>query len=136
MACETRGELAEAIAKVALENAVAITKRRENVYREEAPDNSVNNPDLTTGKDKNFPSNIVLVNASTAPTNSAEKYWRNIAEIFEAKVRLNPKPSILNLVFISEIKRELIKLTASLCGNTQIESGNAVKLGNSSKLAL
>lgn len=120
MAGETRGELAEAIAKVALENALAITKRRENVYWEEAPDNSVNNPDLTTGKDKNFPSNIVLVNASTAPKNSAEKYWRNIAEVFEAKVRLNPKPSILNLVFISEIKPELIKLTASLCDNTHL----------------
>lgn len=48
MAGETRGELAEAIAKVALELAVGQQRTGYKVFWEQRPTNSVINPDLTT----------------------------------------------------------------------------------------
>jgi hypothetical protein len=115
MAGETRGELAEAIAKVALEIAVEGRGKREKVFWEEPPKNSVIKPDLTVGLNKDNPNNLILVNASDTVSNSHMKYWRNICELFDSKSRLSPAPLVLNLVFKSEIKPELIKLTTALC---------------------
>jgi hypothetical protein len=120
MAGETRGELAEAIAKVSLDRAIARTRRSETVFWEEAPADSVIKPDLTTGKDKDHPSNLILVNASDSPKESEKKYWRNIGEIFDSKSRLKSAPAILNLVFKSQIKPELVTLTAALCDATHL----------------
>src|SRR5689334_541242 len=115
VAGETRGQLAEAIAKVAVERAVGQLGRSETVFWEESPVGSVIRPDLTTGESKDLPTNLVLVNSSESPKESEKKYWRNIGEIFDAKARLSPAPSILSLVFRSAIKPELVNLTAVLC---------------------
>lgn len=115
MAGETRGELAEAIAKVALEIAISNRSKEENVYWEVLPQSLVILPDLTIGKDKDSPINLFLVNACDSVGNSNMKFWRNIGEIFDAKSRLESSPAIFNLVFKSEIKPELIRLTEVLC---------------------
>lgn len=114
MAGETRGELAEAIGKVALERAVSLLGRKDQIFCQKSPDGAVIKPDITIGKDEKSPEVLVLVNASESPRNSDIKYWRNIGEIFDSKARLSPAPSILNLVFRSEIKPELIRLTAEV----------------------
>ena len=120
MAGETRGELAEAIAKVALESAVASRGRSDKVYWEEAPANSVIKPDLTTGESIDHPSNLLLINASESPKESEKKFWRNLAEVFGSKARLDPRPAVISLVFKSEIKPELIRFTRTLCDSAHL----------------
>ena len=115
VAGESRGELAEAIAKVAVEEALRKAKSREQVFWEETPDAAAIKPDVTTGYSKNIPSNVILVNASDSPKNSDMKFWRNIGEIFDCKTRLDPRPTVITLFFKSEIKPELIALTSALC---------------------
>lgn len=115
MAGETRGELAEAIAKVALDMAGKLLRVPDQIFWHESPDGAVIAPDLTIGIDLKAPKVVVLVNTSDSPRNSDIKYWRNLAEIFDSKSRLTNRPSVLNLVFRSEIKPELIRLTAAVC---------------------
>jgi hypothetical protein len=118
MAGETRGALAEAIAKVALDEALSLMKKKVRVFWEELPEGAAVRPDLTVGPDKDHPECLILVNASDNVSNSHMKYWRNISEIFDAKSRLATRPAIIGLFFKSEIKPELIKLTAALCDAT------------------
>lgn len=118
MAGETRGELAEAIAKVALEKALVKLGRKEEVFWQKSPDGAVIQPDFTIGLDEAVPLALVLVNACESPRNSDMKYWRNVGEIFDSKSRLKSSPSVLNLVFRSEIKPELIRLTEAICDET------------------
>lgn len=120
MAGEVRGELAEAIAKVAIERFVRRQRARHQVFWEERPCDAVINPDLTIGAESNRPIVVVLVNASDSPKESEKKYWRNIGETFDCKSRLTPAPLVFNLVFKSEIKPELIRLTSSLCDGTHL----------------
>jgi hypothetical protein len=115
LAGETRGELAEAIAKAAIQDALRALKSAEKVFWEETPDAAAIKPDVTTGHSKDLPTNVVLVNASDSPKESEKKYWRNIGEIFDCKTRLDPQPTVIALFFKSEIKPELIKLTSALC---------------------
>lgn len=125
MAGEPRGELAEAIAKVAVEKAVALLGKGETIFWEVSPQGSVICPDLTTGMDADEPTNVILVNASDNVSNSHMKYWRNVAEIFDSKSRLDSPPAVLNLVFKSAIKPELIGLTAALCDATHLVDRDA-----------
>jgi hypothetical protein len=90
------------------------------VFWEETPDDAVIKPDITIGTSKNALRVVVLVNASDSPKESDKKYWRNIGEIFDSKTRLVPRPTVLALFFRSEIKPELIKLTAALCDSTHL----------------
>jgi hypothetical protein len=115
MAGESRGELAEAIAKVAVEDALHKLRSRELVFWEVRPDVAAITPDITTGTSKDNVSNVILVNASDTARNSDIKYWRNIGEIFDCKTRLDPPPATIALFFKSEIKPELIRLTSELC---------------------
>lgn len=125
MAGETRGALAEAIAKVATELALTRLRKAEAVFWEESPADSVVKPDLTTGVSKDQPSNVILVNASDSTKESEKKFWRNVGEIFDAKARLSPRPTVIGLFFRSEIKPELIRLTATLCDTTHHVDQNA-----------
>jgi hypothetical protein len=118
VAGETRGELAEAIAKVALERALKLLGRKETVFWQESPDGAVIKPDFTIGSDAKSPDILVLVNASGSPKESEKKYWRNVGEVFDTKSRLVESVSVLNVVFLSEIKPELVKLTESICDAT------------------
>ncbi len=120
MAGETRGELAEAIAKVAVQDAAAAVLPGDQVFWEEIPDDAVIKPDITVGSSKNSPHAVFLVNASDSPKESDKKFWRNIGEIFDAKSRLTPRPRVCVLVFKSEIKPELIKLTAAICDSVHL----------------
>ncbi len=115
MAGETRGELAEAIAMVATQEALRTLNSSESAFWEETPDAAAIRPDITTGRSKNLPTNVILVNASDSPKESEKKFWRNIGEIFDCKTRLAPRPTVIALFFKSEIKPELIKLTSALC---------------------
>ena len=77
------------------------------------------------GADKNSPSILTLVNASETARNSDIKYWRNLGEAFDAKARLNPRPMVLNLVFHSDIKPELVRLTETVCDATHLIDRNS-----------
>src|SRR4051794_8433799 len=98
MAGEKRGGLAGAIAKVWLERAISLLGKPGEVFWEQQPLGSVIKPDLTVGSDKDNPQVLVLVNASDTARNSDIKYWRNLGEVFDSKARLQPRPSVLNLV--------------------------------------
>ena len=69
MAGETRGELAEAIAKVATDHALRKLKSHDKVFWEETPEDAVIKPDITVGTSKNAPRVVVLVNASDTARN-------------------------------------------------------------------
>ena len=114
MAGETRGELAEAIAKVALELALNLQGSGKQVFWQKSPDGAVIKPDFTIGACHTSVESLILVNASESAKESDKKYWRNIGEIFDSKTRLPSQPSILNLVFRSEIKPELIRLSGEI----------------------
>lgn len=120
MAGEPRGELAEAIAKVAIQEAAARVLPADTTYWAEKPENAAIEPDITVGPSRDAPRVIFLVNASDSPKESEKKFWRNIGEIFDSKSRLNPRPRVCVLVFKSEIKPELIKLTESICDSIHL----------------
>jgi hypothetical protein len=113
MSNETRGELAEAIAVVALERATA--GRSARVFWEERPSDALVLPDITIGADPASPSHVVLVTACDTPRSSAMKYWRDLGEIFDTKSGSATPPRIISLVFRSSIKEELIRLEGALC---------------------
>jgi hypothetical protein len=70
-------------------------------------------PDFTVGPDKDHPTHVFLVTHSGAAGNSHMKFWRNIGELAEAKVRL-PKPArVHSVVFDAVIKEDLKALQAA-----------------------
>lgn len=118
MAGETKGELAEAVASIALEQALRLLKSKDRVFWEKSPDCAVIKPDFTIGSEPATPKCLILVNASESPRNSDIKYWRNVGEIFDAKSRLADPPAVLNLVFQSEIKPELVRMIQTISDTT------------------
>jgi hypothetical protein len=118
MAGETRGELAEAITNFAVRQAVLGIDKSLSVYWEEKPSTIPVIPDITVGLSAELPKIIILVTACDAPKNYAEKFWRNTGEQFDAKTRINPRPLVINIVYLSKIKPELVRFTESISDDT------------------
>jgi hypothetical protein len=115
MAGETRGELAEAIAYYALTRALrSVGHHSSKVFWEQKPSSIPVIPDITLGPSPDEPEAILLITACDAPKNFAEKFWRNLGEQFDAKSRIHPGPLVINLIFLSQIKPELIRLTEEI----------------------
>lgn len=107
MAGERKGIAYEAIVKVALEELSRRGKLKGKVFWNEKPEAMTIEPDFTVGSDKNHPTHVFLVTHSGAAGNSHMKFWRNIGELSEAKIRM-PKPArVYSIAFDTIIKEDL-----------------------------
>jgi hypothetical protein len=104
---ERKGITYEAIVKVALEELVRKGKLAGTVFWNEKPDDMTIEPDFTVGPDKDHPTHVFLVTHSGAAGNSHMKFWRNIGELAEAKVRLAKPARVYSVSFDSAIKADL-----------------------------
>jgi hypothetical protein len=114
MANEIRGLLFETIADAALQKAIGIAGIPGQVFWNEKPKGMSIVPDFTIGKDKDHPTHLLLVTATGAARNADMKSWRNLGEMQEVKTQLLEIPSVVNLVFKSEIKQGLIVVSEAL----------------------
>lgn len=113
MAGERKGITYEAIVKIALDELVRRGKLKGQVFWNEKPDAMTIEPDFTVGPDKDNPTHVFLVTQSGSAKNSDMKFWRNIGELVEAKVRL-PKPArVYSVVFDAVIKEDLKALQSA-----------------------
>lgn len=113
MAGERKGLTYEAIVKVALEELVRKGKLTGRVFWNEKPDDMTIEPDFTVGSDRDHPTHVFLVTHSGSAKNSDMKFWRNMGELAEAKIRL-PKPArVYSVVFDAVIKEDLKALQAA-----------------------
>lgn len=113
MAGETKGKTYEAIVKIALERLVTKGVLKGSVFWNERPASMTIEPDFTVGADKDRPSFAFLVTHSGAGGNSHMKFWRNIGELVEAKVRLPAAAQVYSIAFDSTIKEDLKALQAA-----------------------
>jgi hypothetical protein len=107
MANEVRGKLYETIAQKALEEAIKIAGIHGVLRWNETPEGLSVEPDFTIGEDKDHPCVIVMVTASGSSSDSHKKSWRNLGEFQEIKAQLPEMPRVVNLYFISEVKKAI-----------------------------
>ena len=107
MAGERKGISYEAIVQVALNSLAARGKLSGSVFWNERPEVMSIEPDFTVGKDKNSPDVVFLVTHSGSTKESDKKFWRNLGELVEAKVRLPRAPRVYSIAFDSAIKNDL-----------------------------
>jgi hypothetical protein len=113
MAGERKGITYEAFVKIALDELVQKGKLRGTVFWNEKPDGMTIEPDFTIGPDKDHPTHVFLVTHSGAAGNSHMKFWRNLGELAESKIRL-PKPArVYTIAFDTVIKQDLKALQAA-----------------------
>ncbi len=126
MAGERKGITYEAIVMIALDELAKKGELPGRVFWNEKPDGMTIEPDLTAGPDKDHPTHVFLVTHSGAAGNSHMKFWRNIGELVECKVRL-PRPArTYSLVFDSVIKEDL-KALQSAAFDGQVILGDTAK---------
>lgn len=113
MAGETKGKTYEAIVKIALDRLVAKGILKGSVFWNERPASMTIEPDFTIGPDKDHPTHAFLVTHSGSAKNSDMKFWRNIGELVEAKVRLPQPARVYSIAFDSTIKEDLKALQAA-----------------------
>src|SRR5579884_1154001 len=107
MAGERKGITYEAFVKIALEQLVDKGKLAGQVFWNEKPNEMTIEPDFTVGPDKDHPTHVFLVTHSGSAKNSDMKFWRNMGELVEAKVRLAKPARVYSVVFDSIIKEDL-----------------------------
>ena len=107
MAGETKGKTYEGIVKIALERLVAKGVLKGSVFWNERPASMTIEPDFTVGTDKDRPTHVFLVTHSGSAKDSEKKFWRNIGELVEAKVRLPAAAHVYSIAFDSTIKEDL-----------------------------
>jgi len=114
MANEIRGKLYEVITRKALEKAVTLAGIRGNICWNETPEGMSVEPDFIIGINKDNPNFVIMVTASGSSRNAEMKSWRNLGELQEIKAQLQDMPRVINLYFISEVKKELAEGTNRL----------------------
>ncbi|MEI6039720.1 MAG: hypothetical protein WCQ52_08535, partial [Actinomycetes bacterium] len=107
MAGERKGITYEAIVKVALEDYLKKNPRLGRIFWNEKPELMTIEPDFTIGKDKNNPNFVILVTHSGAKTKTNMKFWRNIGELVETKVRLPSPARVFSIVFDAAMYKDL-----------------------------
>jgi len=114
MAGERKGITYEAIVKIALEELVRKGALDGTVFWNQKPEAMTIEPDITVGANKNQPTYVFLVTHSGAAGNSHMKFWRNIGELGEAKVRLAKPARVYSVAFDSIIKADLKALQGAV----------------------
>ncbi len=107
MAGERKGKTYEALVKVALDKLVSSGILSGTVFWNETPAAMTIEPDFCVGTHKDAPMLVIPVTHSVSAKNSDMKFWRNIGELAEAKVRLPTVPRVVNVAFDSVIKEDL-----------------------------
>ena len=113
MAGETKGKTYEAIVKIALDRLVSKDMLKGSVFWNERPASMTIEPDFTIGPDKDRPTHVFLVTHSGSAKDSEKKFWRNIGELVESKVRLPQAARVYSIAFDSTIKEDLKALQAA-----------------------
>jgi hypothetical protein len=111
MAGERKGITYEAIVKVALQELIQKGKLTGQVFWNEKP--VTIEPDFTVGRDKDHPAHVFLVTHSGSAKESEKKFWRNIGELAEVKVRLPKSARVYSIVFDGVVKEDLKLLQAA-----------------------
>ena len=107
MAGEQKGKAYEAFTKATLESLKKKRLIRGDIFWDQKPEGMTIVPDLTIGTDKDHLHTVLLVTHSGSAKNSDMKYWRNMGELAEAKIRLPQAPKVFNIAFDSIIKPNL-----------------------------
>lgn len=107
MAGETKGKTYEALVKVVLDRLRAKGVLTGQVFWNDRPASMTIEPDFTVGPDKDHPTHVFLVTHSGSAKDSEKKFWRNIGELAEAKVRLPTPAKVYSIAFDSTIKEDL-----------------------------
>lgn len=107
MAGERKGITYEAIVKIALDRLSKQGVLKGDIFWNQKPNTMTIEPDLTVGTDKDSPTHLFLITHSGVAGNSHMKFWRNIGELVEAKVRLPTTPYVYSIAFDAAIKEDL-----------------------------
>lgn len=109
MAGENRGKAVEVVVHLAIEGLVgtAIPKNAEIVWDESAPPLSWK-PDIFIPSKGRFPGLLVLVTFSGSETDSRQKFWRNLAEYFDAKEKL-PGICAMSVLAGARVRNKLLE---------------------------
>jgi hypothetical protein len=110
MASEKRGILYEAMLYRSLLSLRKKALISANIYWNQTPFNMKIDTDITIGSSADSPSHLFLISHSTAEHNSEMKFWRNMGEIREAKVRLPSNPFVIGVLFDAKVKKNLLKI--------------------------
>lgn len=110
MAGEKRGLAFEALTAVALEQ-VTRSALGVAVHWNVIPSGLSITPDFTIGHDQDAPEILVLVSFPASYLNSNFKYWRNLAELWEAKVLTKSSPKVISVQFGDGMKEDLVILS-------------------------
>jgi len=102
-----KGKIYEAMFMVALEDLASAKKLKGKIFWNEKPTGMTIEPDFTIGPDKDNPDYLFLVTHSGSTKDSEKKFWRNIGELMEAKVRLPKAPRVYCITFDGTIKADL-----------------------------
>jgi hypothetical protein len=113
MAGERKGKTYEAFVHLALGSLASRGDLAGTVYWNETPQGMTIDPDFTIGKSVDSPTTLLLVSHGGSTKESNRKYWRNVGELCEAKVRLKTQPRVYTVVFDAVIKDDIKKLEQS-----------------------
>jgi hypothetical protein len=114
MAGEKIGLTCEAFVYLALKECDSIRKSRLSIFWNEKPPQLRVVPDFTIGSDLSRPNWIVLVTNTGCTNNSQMKFWRNIGELSEAKIKTTSKTKVLSVTFDPEMKADLKRIQGSV----------------------
>jgi hypothetical protein len=107
MAGEKRGITFEVAVLFAIRSGGARLSAHWNVK----PSGMTIDPDITVGDDPEDPETIILVSRPASYLDSNRKFWRNIAELWEAKTTLTRVPRVISVQFGDGMKGDLLKLS-------------------------
>jgi hypothetical protein len=110
MAGEKKGYIFEILTLKALE--VLGYKLDENLHWGKRPKGFSMDPDFLLGP-LEHPTHWLLLTSSTSAKNTTEKFWRNVGELFEARLKFGAK--IIDLVFEGKQMEDLQEAMTFLC---------------------
>ena len=115
-----KGLYVETIVEQALIKAIDKGNFEGQVYWNQKPDTMSIETDFTVGIDPNHPEFIILCTSSNSARNAELKFWRNQAELQEAKVCVTKSPRVISIFFQYQVKKRAGLTALSLYDETII----------------
>jgi hypothetical protein len=106
MAGERKGKTYEAIVWHALTE-ISDHVIKESLFWNETPNGMSIEPDIVIGPSKDEPTVLILITHGGSSKESNRKYWRNFAELYEAKTALKIQPIVISVIFDALIKDDI-----------------------------
>lgn len=110
MASEKKGLLYEALVYRSLLRLKHQGLIQGNIYWNQTPSGMTMDTDLTIGPSPDRPELVFLISHCTAEHNSDMKFWRNIGEVRDVKLKLPAFPRVVGLLFDAKFKRNLLAI--------------------------